>query len=177
MYNYSLIYSYINYFRFLSDFETDSELTLVYNTLTEIFKQITLWMTPVSDMPSIIFSGGSLNNDSAVSVFFHVYFDIRWSLVEMAFMASNLRKYSESARKNREKISEILSQLQESLCSDLMYLGLRRFPDVSMTLCFTKIDLFFTNFITFYSRFLLVIGLELLHSIAHVLEKSGICCW
>lgn len=134
-------------------------------------------MTPVSDMPSIIFSGGSLNNDSAVSVFFHVYFDIRWSLVEMAFMASNLRKYSESARKNREKISEILSQLQESLCSDLMYLGLRRFPDVSMTLFFTKIDLFFTNFITFYSRCLLVIGLELLHSIAHVLEKSGICCW
>lgn len=84
----------------------------------------------MADMPSIIFSGGSLNNDSAVSIFFHTYFDIRWSLIEMAFMASNLRKYSESTRKNREKFAEIVAHLLEGICSDLMYLGLRRFPEV-----------------------------------------------
>ena len=148
-----------------------SELSLLYITLEDIFKHISLWMTPVADMPSIIFSGGSLNNDSAVSIFFHTYFDIRWSLVEMAFMASNLRKYSESARKHREKFAEILAQLLEGLCSDLMYLGLRRFPEVSKSSFFVSFE--FLNLKILFIRFPLAIGRELPHSIVHAFERSG----
>ena len=73
-YFYFLININLFCFRFLTDFDTEmSELSLLYTTLEDIFKHISLWMTPVADMPSIIFSGGSLNNDSAVSIFFHTF--------------------------------------------------------------------------------------------------------
>jgi hypothetical protein len=45
-------------------------------------------------------------------------------------MATNLRKYNENSRKSREKFMVILQQLEESLCGDLLYLAIRKFPEV-----------------------------------------------
>lgn len=95
-----------------------------------MIEQTCLWLTCVSDMPSIVFSSGSLNNNSQIAVLFHTYFDIKWSLLEIAYMATNLRKYNENSRKSREKFMVILQQLEESLCGDLLYLAIRKFPEV-----------------------------------------------
>lgn len=94
----------------------------------------------MSDIPSIIFSGGSLNNDSSLATLLHVHFDIKWSLVETCYMAANLRKYSESCRTYRERFAEISTKLQESLCADLMYLSLRRFVEVTNDASFTQLS-------------------------------------
>lgn len=118
-------------YRFLSEFGKEDELTLLYEKLTEIIEDAHLWLTCVSDMPSVVFSGGLLNNNSPGAVLFHTYFDIKWSFLEISYMASNLRKYSESSRKSRENFLVILKQLEESLCGDLLYLAIRKFPEVS----------------------------------------------
>ncbi|XP_046635826.1 protein MMS22-like [Daphnia pulicaria] len=125
--SYLRVYTY----RFLSEFGKDDELEVLYEKLTEIIEQTCLWLTCVSDMPSIVFSSGSLNNNSPIAVLFHTYFDIKWSLLEIAYMATNLRKYNENSRKSREKFMVILQQLEESLCGDLLYLAIRKFPEVS----------------------------------------------
>ncbi len=114
----------------MSEFGKDDELELLYEKLTEMIEQTCLWLTCVSDMPSIVFSSGSLNNNSPVAVLFHTYFDIKWSLLEIAYMANNLRKYNEDSRKSRENFLVILQQLEESLCGDLLYLAVRKFPEV-----------------------------------------------
>ena len=121
---------FISSFRFLSFLGREEELSLLYENLTMVIQQMDLFMSSVSSMPSIVFSGGSLNNDAPIAIFFHCYFDLRWSMIEMAYMAANLRKFNESCRKSREKFAEIVSRLQEGLCDDLLYLALRRFPDV-----------------------------------------------
>lgn len=118
--------------RFLSDFGKEEELVTIYDKLTEIVGQISSWLSCVSELPSIVFSvGTSLNNSSAISALFHTYFDIKWSLIEIAHMATNLRKYNEGSRKSRENFLDILQQLQENLCSDMLYMAIRRFPEVS----------------------------------------------
>ena len=109
----------------------EEELTLLYEKMLSIIQQLNLFMNTVSSMPSIIFSGGSLNNDAPIAVFFHCYFDLRWTMIEMTYMAVQLRKYNESCRKWRDKFAEILIQLEEELCGDLLFLALRRFPEVS----------------------------------------------
>lgn len=105
---------------------------MLYENLTEVVEDACLWLTSMSDMPSVVFSTGLLNNNSPVAVMFHTYFDIKWSLLEVSYMASNLRKYSEGSRKSREKFSVILQQLEESLCGDLLYLAIRKFPEVNI---------------------------------------------
>jgi hypothetical protein len=85
----------------------------------------------IADMPRIVFSEGSLNNNSATANFFHVYFDLRWTLIETCFMACEIRNFSDSSRSDRERLSVILTQLQEQLCTDLIYIAAKLFSDVS----------------------------------------------
>lgn len=104
---------------------------MLYEKLTQVIKHVSSWLGCVSDMPSVIFSNGSLmNNNSATAILFHTYFDVKWSLLEIAYMAANLRKYNESSRKSRESFVEILLLLEESLCGDLLYMAIRRFQEV-----------------------------------------------
>ena len=104
----------------------------MYESLTEIVKEICSWLSCVSELPSIVFSTGtSLNNNSAIAILFHTYFDIKWSLLEIAHMAAHLRKYNEGSRKSRESFMDILKHLKEDLSGDLLYLAIRRFPEVS----------------------------------------------
>ena len=98
----------------------------------QIIEEIGTWSNSISEMPAIIFSEGSLNNNSAISTLFHVYFDIQWSLVETVFIAVNFQKYSDSSRKFQDKFLKILLNLQENICDDLIYLAFRTFSDVSL---------------------------------------------
>lgn len=137
---------YSGFKRFLSDFGREEELVSFYDKIVEIVRQVSLWLSNISDMPSIVFNSGSLlNNNSAVALLFHTYFDIKWSLLEIAYMAANLRKYNEGARKSREKFAEILRQLQDSLCGDLLYIAVRKFPEVSVYLVFLLSSFHFDN--------------------------------
>lgn len=121
----------------MSDFGKEEELELVYEKLAEFIRNTTLWLGSVSDIPSIVFSNGSLvNNNSSTAVLFHTYFDIKWSLIEITYMAANLRKYNESCRKLRESFTEILQNLKKSLCDDLLFMAVRRFLEVGYTVIF-----------------------------------------
>ena len=117
--------------RFLNGFGREEYFSVFYEKLSNLIKEVSSWSSCVAEMPTIVFSDGSLNNDSFVGVLFHVYFDIQWSLIEMAYMAVNLQKYSQCNRKFRDNFSEVLLSLQEDICSDLIYLGFRKFSDVS----------------------------------------------
>ena len=118
--------------RFLNDFGKDENFPMFYEKLLSLVKEVSSWSSCVAEMPAIIFSDGSLNNNSFVGALFHLFFDIQWSLIEMAYMAINLQKYNQCNRTFRDSFSEVLLYLQENLCSDLIYLGFRKFSDVSL---------------------------------------------
>ena len=133
--------------RFLNDFGREENFSIFYEKLLDVIKEVDSWSNCVAEMPAIVFSDGSLNNDSFVSALFHVFFDIQWSLIEMAYMATNKQKYDHCNQKLRDNLLEILITLQENICSDLIYLGFRKFSDVSRN---PILNFFF--FSVFFSR-------------------------
>jgi hypothetical protein len=128
-------------------------------------------------MPSIVFSRGSLNNNSPIAVLFHTYFDMKWSLLEIAYMATNLRKYNENSRKSREKFMVILQQLEESLCGDLLYLAIRKFPEVRFGFYLSDMSSKAQHIFLSLFRYPRMIGQEQVLSIALVYGSCGSCYW
>ena len=98
--------------------------------MNKVVSDLSCWPSPLGEMPEIVFREGSLANSSATANLFHTYFDLRWTLFAIPFMAVNTRKNNEGGRPFREMFAGVLHHLEESLFEDLIHLAIKKFIQV-----------------------------------------------